>query len=98
MKPRHFILSAAMLVALASPGFAANSVAESQDQEYRDSLELYRQSEKDAQIRLFGYSVFVAGFLFVLMIPYRRSLRRSLELSERHQKTLEEIRDLLKKP
>jgi hypothetical protein len=111
MKLRNFVSSALMAVALASPIFAADSTTESDDQYHRDYLELKRKEleadqkdrEADQKDRLFHhvllviYGTAVVAFLVFYFKTYRGFVRRSFELAKGQQKTLEEIRDLLRK-
>ena len=107
MKLRNWVSSALMAVSLASPVFAADSTTESEDPERREWMDLKRQElaadERDRLIHhvmLVVYLAVVTAFMIVYLRIVRRSLanaRRALELAEQQQKTLEEIRDLLKK-
>jgi hypothetical protein len=49
MKLRSFILSALLLVALASPAYAADTPSELRNEEYRKSQEAYRKSLEDSE-------------------------------------------------
>ena len=53
--------------------------------------------EKAGLLRVFCWVV-VGGLVAFVILPASRRARRAVELAERQQKTLEEIRDLLKKP
>jgi hypothetical protein len=64
-------------------------------------MKMYRDSEATYYRNVKLYLVVVAGlfggFIGFGFLPLARRSRESLELSKKQQKTLEEIRDLLKK-
>lgn len=103
MKPRHFFLCLFMAV-LPSVGEvrAAEATGSSNEQSYRDYLEATRKAQeeylKDKRISYGVIAVVVAGLVLLVIVPARRKMHAALELAEKQQKTLEEIRDLLKKP
>lgn len=104
MKPPKFLLIALLVVAFAVTAFTAETTSESQNQAYHEYLETYRKTEaayqaayqKDARIRNLIALAVLAGLIVFIMVPVRRASKRALELNEQQQKTLEEIRDLLK--
>lgn len=100
MKLPKFVSITLIAVALASPIVSADSTTDAEEQERREYLELQRKStatyERDSQIsRVIG--VLFLGGLVGLVISYRRFVGRALGIAELQQKTLEEIRDLLRK-
>jgi len=104
MKARNLLFSALLIVTLSAKVSAVDSTAQSQDQAYREYIETYRKSQadyqKDRQIRTIVSVVLVAGLIALIAfgaIPAVRRSRETLEISRQQQKTLEEIRDLLKK-
>lgn len=104
MKPPKLLLIAFLVATFAVAAFAADTTSESQDQAYREYLETYRKTEaayqaayqRDAKIRNVVALAVFAGLIVFVMVPLRRASKRALELNEQQQKTLEEIRDLLK--
>lgn len=101
MNPRIFLLSALLLLALAATASAVDSAPESLEHVYREYLESAKISDaayqRDLQVRtVFGLAI-LTGLVVFVIIPLRRSTKRAMAINELQQKTLEEIRDLLKK-
>jgi large-conductance mechanosensitive channel len=80
---------------------AADSNSLSRDQAYHEYLKAYTQSEatsrRDNRILMVVWVTVIAGVIVFGVIPLMRKSKAALEISKQHQKTLEEIRDLLKK-
>ena len=99
MKPRNLCLAGLLFVTLVVRASAADPTPKSQDA-YRDYLETYRKTEeaysRSAQIRIVVLLTTLAGVIVFVVVPASRRARAALEISERQQKTLEEIRDLLR--
>jgi len=101
MRLRILILSTLVAIALAPSLLAADSVSESQDKAYRDYLEAQQKSEaayrRDNLIHTAVVLALVAGVVAFVIIPVRRRTEQAMAINEKQLKTLEEIRDLLKK-
>jgi nitrate reductase gamma subunit len=111
MKTRTLILG--LLLSLILGTMASLRAAETTDQAYRDSLDAYRKSlvagqqadaaaEHSNRVRtIFGAAV-IAGLILFVIVPLQRAQKvyaaKSIDILLQNQRTLEEIRDLLKKP
>jgi large-conductance mechanosensitive channel len=111
MKPRTLILGLILGWGLATA--AALRAAEPTDQAYRDSLDAYRKSlvaneqataaaEHADRVRTIVGAAVIAGLVLFVIIPLQRAQKayaaKSIDILIQNQRTLEEIRDLLKKP
>jgi hypothetical protein len=83
---------------------AADAPSNTQDQAVQDYLEMQRKSEATYERNFKVYLGVVAvvfsavgGMIVFGVLPLARRSKESLELNKQQQKTLEEIRDLLKK-
>ena len=101
MKRRNLLLGALLAATLTVTATGMDSASKSQDQAYREYLETYREAtaarRKDYQVHTAVMLAIVAGLIGFAIIPALRVAKRGLEINERQQKTMEEIRDLLKK-
>lgn len=101
MNTRKLLLSVLLVATICFQVRAADSPAYSEEQAYRDYLksnqEMNDAYQRDSRVTAVILLVVVVGLFTLLTTPLARRSRRAFELAERQQKTLEEIRDLLKK-
>lgn len=101
MKFRSLILSILFVLSSAQAAFPADTSPDAQDEAHREYMKMYRDSEatyyRNAKIYLVVVAGLFGGFIGFGFLPLARRSKESLELSKKQQKTLEEIRDLLKK-
>ena len=101
MKLPNLWFSALLVSTLSVTAVAADATPQSQDQAYREYLETYRQNQEDnrknSQVHTIVSVLLIAGLVVFGLIPTLRKSREMLEIAKQQQKTLEEIRDLLKK-
>jgi type II secretory pathway pseudopilin PulG len=101
MKFPHLVLSILLVLSAALAAFAADTSSDAQDEAHREYMKMYRNSEATYYRNVKIYLVVVAGLFGGLIVfgflPLVRRSKESLELCKKQQKTLEEIRDLLKK-
>jgi len=101
MKSCHLLLAFLFIAALTSSASAQEPAPDSAEQAYSEYLAASQAMQdaylRDYQIRMAVLLAIGAGILLLAAIPFRRAMNRALDISAQHQRTLEEIRDLLKK-
>ena len=102
MNTRKLLASILLVATVWLPVHAVDPPSASKEESYEAYLkrrqEMYDAYQRDGRITAGVLLAVVGGLVAFVILPASRRTRRAFELAEQQQKTLEEIRDLLKKP